>query len=417
MNESKKVLVENIFSLSFIQILNYLIPFITFPYLISVLGVEKFGLINFATAFVSYFILIIEYGFNISAVQLISINRNDKSKISEIVTSIFIIKMFLFIISSVIFLFIIYFFNQFKVENKLYLITYLSLIGNLFMPIWFFQGIEKSKYVAVTNFIIKLIWAISIFYLIKNDSDYMLLTFLNSSNSIIWGIILFITMITGFKVKIIFPSKSLLKKLFIDSGVIFLSTCSISLYTISNTFFLGILTNNEVVGYYTAADKIKTAVQNMITPFTQSMYPRVSYLFSKSKTEGKDFIFKSFKYIGSLTLFLSLLLFLFSETLINTLIGNGYYRSVTVLKIISFIPFIVYLSNLFGIQTMLNLSYKKEFTILITIASTLNLIFTFLFVPKYFEIGSAISVLLTEIFVTSSFIIFLKSKGFFKNEI
>jgi len=69
------------------------------------------------------------------------------------------------------------------------------------------------------------------------------------------------------------------------------------------------------------------------------------------------------------------------------------------------------MSNIAGIQTMLNTGYKKEFSKIIMIAAVINLAISFIIVPVFFEIGSATSVVITEIYVTLAMILFLLRKG------
>src|SRR6266446_4765189 len=76
---------HNVTSLSGLQIITYILPVVILPYLFRVVGPEKFGLISFAQAFVQYFMIFTDYGFNVSATQEISICLEDRQKVYDVV--------------------------------------------------------------------------------------------------------------------------------------------------------------------------------------------------------------------------------------------------------------------------------------------------------------------------------------------
>lgn len=374
------------------------------------MGPEKFGLINFAGAFVGYFGILTDYGFNLSATREISIHRDDKKKIAQIFNSVIIIKSSLFLLSSVIITILIISIPLFRGDYLTYFLSFGVVLGNVLFPVWFFQGIEKMKYITLLNFTFKFITTILIFILIIKPADYHLLIFLNSLSFILTGVVSIIIIKFVFKMAFQFPLKSEIVYQLKEGWYIFLSTIAISLYTISNTFILGLFASNTVVGYFSAADKIRSAVQNVYSTISQTIYPHVSSLFNKSMGEGFAFIRKILKNFGVISFLFSLCLLVFAKQIILVVLGERYFNSIIVLQIISFLPFLIFLSNIFGIQVMLNINMKKEFTRVIVISSLINLIASFILVPLFFHVGTAVSVLLTETIVTLYMYLMLVSK-------
>ena len=97
-NDYSKIL-ENFISLSLIRVADFILPLIALPYIISVIGVDKFGLIAFVTSVVTYFLNITQYGFSLSAVRDLSINQNNPNKTEDIFNSVFTTKLYLFLFS------------------------------------------------------------------------------------------------------------------------------------------------------------------------------------------------------------------------------------------------------------------------------------------------------------------------------
>jgi PST family polysaccharide transporter len=119
-----------------------------------------------------------------------------------------------------------------------------------------------------------------------------------------------------------------IKKQFIDSWHYFIANVSISLYTISNVFILGLFANNTIVGYFSAADKIRQAVQNLTSISGRTIFPYLSSEFKKSKETAITFLKKYTKIVGTFTLFISLILLLLADPIVKIVLGPSYTESI-----------------------------------------------------------------------------------------
>jgi polysaccharide transporter, PST family len=406
-----KLLFENFMSLSALRAAGYIVPLITLPYLVRVLGPEKFGLVMFAQAFATYFVLLTEYGFKLSATREVSINRNNKEKVSEIFCSVYFVKMTLLIISFIIFTALVFSIPRFNVEHLVFMFSFIMVLGNLIFPVWLFQGMERMKYITIINVLVKIAFVIPIFLFIKSQSDYVYVPLINSLGFLISGIIAFYFGIRIFRIKLFLPSVQNIAHQFKEGWYIFISTIAVSLYTTSNVFILGLFTNNTIVGYYSAAEKLINAARGLLSPVSQSIYPHISKLASESKEKALVFINKLVILVGSGTFVLSLTIFLLTEPIVNLILGNQYQQSIIILRILAFLPFIVGLSNIFGVQTMLTFNLKKAFSKIIISAGLLNIFLVLILAPLYQHVGVATAVLTTEIFVMFFMFLYLKKKG------
>jgi PST family polysaccharide transporter len=395
--EPYRTLVKNFTSLSILQITNYLFPLITLPYLVRVLGPEKYGLVNFAMAFVAYFVTISDYGFNLSVTKQISIFRADKQKINEIFSSVIISKFLYSIISLVILLAITISFNRFSADSNVFLFSFGIVIGNTLFPIWFYQGIEEMKFITIITFICRSIGTVMIFLIINDVNDYLQLVMIYSSIAIVIGIAGLTVAIQKFKVLIVFPKLSSVRFQIKEGFQIFISIAAINLYSTTNIFLLGLLVNDTAVGYFAAADKIRTAAQNILPTISQTVFPHINKLLNESYDKFIAFNRNLLKYQSMISLFISLVLFMFAEAIVNLILGNQFPESILVLKILSILPFLSSFTTIFAVNTLIPLDLKNEFMKTFLIAGVFSFASALFLVPVYKQFGTAIAFVLAEV--------------------
>lgn len=409
MNHRKK-LIENFFSLSVLQGANYILPLVTVPYLVRVLGPEKFGLIAFAQAFAQYFRFLTDYGFNFSATKEISINRENKHKIREIFSAVVSAKILLFLISLLIFSLIVLLVGRFRQDLMIYFVSLLGVFGSVLFFQWFFQGVEQMKYITILNIIAKLAFVVCIFVFVRQESDYILAALFHSLGFVLAGLISVYVVWSHFKMRYIIPSIDSVVREVKNGYYIFISQIANSLYTTSNVFILGLLTNNLIVGYYSAGEKLIKAVQALFNPVSQAIFPHVSFLAMTSKEFALRFVRKVTILSGVVTFGLSVIIFIFAPQIVQLVLGDQYLPSIIVVRILSFLPFICSLGNIFGTQIMINFGMSRTFARVITIAGILNVVLAFILVPYLKHVGIAIAVLITESLISLAMFVILEIK-------
>ncbi len=409
--EYKRIL-ENMISLTGLQFASYILPLITLPYLTLVLGPEKFGLTQYAISLITYFQFFTDYGFNLSATRELAICRDDNQNISQIFSSVMFIKLCLCILSFIILLLIVMFIPKFNEDSYVYILTFGMVIGYMLFPTWLFQGLEYMRYTSILNIIGKIVFTVLIFIFIHDTTDYMLVPLINSLGYILVGILGIYIALTKFNIKITIPSIRDIKYHLREGWYVFISTIAINMYTTTNTFLLGLLTNNTLVGYYSIAEKIILAVNGLLNPISQALYPFISRTVkTDDKTRSIEFIRKITKIMTLVGIVLSAGLFIFAKPIILLLFGQSYVNSVIILQIISIVPLAVSLSTVFGVETMLTFNYKKAFTSIVMIGGIIDIVLGIILITLMKEIGIAISFATTEIFITIAMFIFLQRKG------
>ncbi|MCS2150036.1 flippase [Scandinavium manionii] len=412
---NKKILV-NIASLMGVQGIGYIIPLLTLPYLVRVLDPHGYGIYGYTLAIVQYFTLLVDFGFNLSITKKISRNKDDKNKISTIFWNVIACKLLLALIGFILIFIWAIIDPLFSGNENILISAYAIVLGNMIFPVWLFQGKEEMANIAFSNILSKLLVVPAIFIFVTSDADIWLACLLNGLTFIIAGSIGVFLVYKKSWICWIMPTRRGMIDEYKNAWHVFLSTAAINAYTSSITVILGIVTTPTVVGYFVAADKIRLAVQGLIGPISQALYPRINALMIKDKKQAFNTISVLLKVQGGGAFILSLLLCFLSSQIIYFMYGAAYTDSIPVMRVLSWLPFIVAISNVFGYQTLLALGLEKFFSYIVLIGAVIALVIIYPLVVYFQQLGAAVTILITELIVNQLmlFIILKKKIPIFK---
>lgn len=301
-----KVVVKNFGYLSILQLLSIVLPLITFPYLIEVLGTGLYGKVIFAQAIAMLFSNLMSYGFDISAVKTVSENRNDKTKLSKIFSSVMTLKTIFWSLSLLILILLINIVPKLNADSWLFIFSFALTFNQLLLPQWFFQGIEKMKYITMVNLVSRVSFAVLIFVFVRNESQYLYVPILNGIGAFLGGIISLRIVFSKEKIKYTIPSLQNLKESLIDGSAMFGFKIAGVIKTQTNTLLLGFLVDYTMVTNYNLAQKVSNVLTTIFTNFSAVFFPKIAK--NKDINLGKKAVKLSF--ISSVVVYVVVAVFL-----------------------------------------------------------------------------------------------------------
>lgn len=339
---------------------NYLIPFLVLPIISRILGASLFGSVSYAQNIVTYLTLLINYGFEYSATRQISIAREDKAKTDAIFWSVIAAKSMLLILSFAILAVLPFCMERVACDPKLYIYTALANIGIVFFPTWYLQGVQQMDKMAWANFFTKLLGAVLVLSLVREASAYRLYPLLMSASSILIGIGAMIYVIRHFGISRPVLSRQTLREVMQAGAPIFLNNVFVALYTTANMTILGMYAADDVIGYFSGAQRLIQALNMVVVmPVSMAVFPEISRRFADSKTEGVRFLKQVLLWAGSAAAVVSLLTFVCAPLMIRIMYGAGFAPSIELLKWLSPIPFLVMIATLLTVQGLYGMGLQR----------------------------------------------------------
>lgn len=409
-----KRLVSNAVSMGAVQLFNLGLPLLWLPYLGRVLGVEQLGQIAFSLAISQIFIVLTDYGFNLSAPKAIALNQNNIKQVTEIWCNITAARLLLSALGLVVLILSASIFEKIGNDLPLILCAYIAVLGNAIYPQWLFQGLERLQVISALQVATRIVILGMIILLVRNKSDIYWATALQSGGSLLGGLISTPFILKAIDTKEIrWPSHFLIARQLIDGWHLFISTASVSIYTTCNAVVLGLLVTPTALGYYHVAERLIRAAQSLYGAVSTALYPYTSKLAAESTESLLTFNSKLLKIFTVFAAFTSLATCYAADYFVTWAFGIEYIPSTEIIQILSLLFVVIVVSNMLGVQTMLPLGMNSTFRNILLAAALLNFLF---YAPSayFFGIkGAAWANVAVELFVTMIMAIVLFRRGFF----
>ena len=323
------------------------------PYLVRVLGPAHFGMLSLAQALVVYLDLFTNYGFDLSATRAVACLRYDPAALAAAFWRTMYAKAALMLASAAVMALLVASVPRFRAMPMLYAGAFLTVLGSVTFPAWFFQGIERMRPIAIVHASARLLTIPALILLVKQPHDLVRAAAIQGSVPVLASALLLPVACKINPGRPPLPCLSEIGSALRGGWHVFIAQSGIAMNSSTTTVILGLIAGDAELGYYSAADKVIRAVTAMLGPIAQALYPHLNHLKIQSPEEMSRLMRKSFTWIVLLAFGASLSTLALARPAGIVLWGPEFGRSIAILRCLSPLPLLFALINVMGTQTML----------------------------------------------------------------
>lgn len=391
MNIASRVL-KNFLSLSAAVFVHSAVAVISTVYLARVLGPEGFGRINFAFAFVQFFLILSAMGLDTVGVREVARN---KDKVKHYVGNIISLKLLFAFGFFLILLAAIPFMGRPLETSRLVILYGFVLFPSALFFEWTWQGLERMGNIGVSKVIRQGLYLLLIFILVKNREDINLVPAIFLGVNILYAITLYGIFRKDYGgVKLLFNQKDykVLLKDSVPIGITLLM--GVMIYSM-NTVFLNFFRSDSEVGYYNAAFQVISFMLMLICVLFDALFPTLSSLYQTSKDKMEKLLNLSGKVLMIITLPVAVGGTILASRLMNLLYGNKYEEGVGGLQILIWVLVVVALNTVYA-RSFIAANMQNFHLKVVTLQTSTILILGLILIPPFGVMGAAIATLSAE---------------------
>ena len=401
--------IKNTSSLYILNIVKLLFPLLTLPYLTRVLSLDAYGMVTYVKALIAYVQLVIDFGFMLSATKNIVNACANPSKIGRIVGDTLAEKIFLSIISILIYSILMWQIPIMR-ENILFSVLYLlATVTNIFIFDFLFRGIEKMHAVAIPYVVSKTIITILTFIVVKDDSSILWIPILEGVGNLVAAVVSY-CFLHHYGIKLSFSDLPVWVKDLKESSIYFLSNFATTIFGVFTTVISGFYLQSQEIAFWGIALQLLSAAKSLYNPIANSLYPHMI------RTKDIQSVKKINRIMLVLIIFGVLIVLFFSNQILSIIGGEKYTISADFLKYL--LPAFVasFYSMIYGWPVLGAIDKVKETTMTTILASIVQILGLGIFIlsDNFSLVTLAICSSMSEVVLwISRYLIYFKNRSLF----
>jgi O-antigen/teichoic acid export membrane protein len=359
----KKSLFQNIIYKVLLNVFNLILPLLVGPYVNRALGPESLGHVQWTESIYSYFLIFASFGVYQYGLRELSRIKDDKQKVSQLFTSLFLISA----VTGITAVLIYFGFSYLKYEGivifPLLMIFGFNLIVNIFFVEWVNEAMENYAFITIKTIIVRSIYVVLIFVFIHTAEDYKHYAILLVVTALLNNIISFVYI----KRKIKFDFKNItikkhLKPMFL---VVIFANANV-LYTLLDRIMIGEYLNSKAVAFYVIPQQIMGIISTLLLSVIQVTIPRLSYMLGTDDEKSYITLLNNISKVYFAFLFPAAVgLYLIADIAVLLYGGGSYVSAAPVLSVFAFYMVALGIDSILANQIMY---VKKKEHILVRLA-------------------------------------------------
>ena len=357
-----------------LNISNIILPIIVMPVVLSAIQDKLNGYITMGETWTAVFMIFASFGVYQYGLREVSKVRDDKKKLRQTISSLFIITTVATAVISVLYALFLIILHRNDPYFYTCMVMGLNIVFNMFNVEWINEALENYDFIAIKTMIVKLIYNVITICFVKTQGDFLFYIYLTCTINFINNISSFIYI----KKKIQFDFSDLQFKKHIKPmfSVVVLANTYI-LYTWLDKNMINSNIGSTEAGYYGVAQKIMSMIDILMFTIVQVSMARLSnYLENHSKEVYLKLLNKIVK-VYFLLLFPASIGLLGVSKQVIIIMGKGtdtYLPAVPILMVFSIYMLTIGIDRIIADQIIYIFGREKTDAKLVLIGGILNLI-------------------------------------------